>query len=494
MKTNKLKWFWLLITCTGFCFVSCDRSTEPEPAPEPTPNPTQPNNPLLDAERLKVNNFIYSDVKDYYLWTSSMDWSKLTPDTKTDPFAYFEKLRYTSIDQWSTLTDDIDGLLNNFSGIATSYGYELIWGRFSDDTTKLYAIVLFVYPGSPAEQAGLKRGDFIVSLNSNQMNITEKNYMDFYNAPDIILRKAFINEKGALQMDPNPVHMTAVQLYEDPVVKDTIVVKGAHRIGYLCYTNYTVDSEQRLLEVFANFKSKGVTDVVLDLRYNTGGYMHTAELLSSILAPASAVKRKDIFLMNTYNKDVMDYFASMKYDTNEYFTDTLAVNMDLSRLYVLTLNFTASASESTIIGLRPYMDVVKIGKETVGKYYGGSLLSPMILDSRTKQWVIDTTIENWGLYLMMFHYTDRNGYPSFSGGLTPDIYVAENYGKMLPPLGDESDPLFGKAIEQITGQTVGTRAATPSLRSPYSIYDAMLRSPLNGKMIRDFNFDMLKKR
>jgi len=94
----------------------------------------------------------------------------------------------------------------------------------------------------------------------------------------------------------------------------------------------------------------------------------------------------------------------------------------------------------------------------------------------------------------MFHYTDRNGYPSFSGGLTPDIYVAENYGKMLPPLGDESDPLFGKAIEQITGQTVGTRAATPSLRSPYSIYDAMLRSPLNGKMIRDFNFDMLKKR
>ncbi|MDR2231862.1 MAG: hypothetical protein LBE56_01920 [Tannerella sp.] len=488
MKTNNLKWIWLLIACMEFFFVSCEKeivNPEPDPTGQEEPQePEEPGNPLSDEIRLKVNNFIATDVRDYYLWTSTINWSNVVPENEPDPFGFFDKLQYKSTDQWSMLTDDAEGFMNSVDGIATSYGYELIWGTFRDTNT-MFAIVLFVYHDSPAEKAGLKRGDFIVSLNGTEPNITEANYMDLYNSPTISLGRAFITADGNLQMDRNPVNMTAVLLYQDPVVKDTIIVKGSHRIGYLFYSSYTMESEQRLQEVFTDFKNRGVTDVILDLRYNGGGYTHTSQLLSSILAPTSAVERQDIFLIDTWNDEMMSYFKLINEDPNEYFTKTASVNMNLSRLYVLTLPYTASASEATMIGLSPYIDVIQIGEETHGKYYGGALLTPLILDRRINEWVPDTAIENWMLYLMIFRYADKNGDTSFSGGLTPDIYVEETYDFLLPPLGDERDPLLGKAIEQITGQAVSTRSATASLRRPHQINGALLRSPLNGKMISD---------
>jgi C-terminal processing protease CtpA/Prc len=277
--------------------------------------------------------------------------------------------------------------------------------------------------------------------------------------------------------------MDAVTMYEDPVVKDTVVVKGMHKIGYLCYTNYTRESEKRLQEVFTRFKAQGVTDVVLDLRYNGGGYAETSRVLSSMLAPASVVKRKDIFLTQAWNDELTAYFKKEREDTNEYFIDTLSVNMDLSRLYVLTLRFSASASEATMIGLKPYMNVIQIGEATHGKYYGGALLSPMVYDSRQKTWIVDKEIENWLMYLMVYRYADRTGDTSFSGGLIPDYDVEEDYNYALPPLGDDRDPLFGKAIELITGESVRTRS-TQSLPHPHTIDGITLRSPLNGKMIQ----------
>jgi len=469
-KYIKMKKFWIFFVCISMLFISCEKD-------EDGVEPKQP----VSGETLKVNNFIYEDVIDYYLWTSTINPNKFDPKYEPDSYEFFEKLLYKPDDRWSTLTDDAQAFHNLLDGVSTSFGYELIWGRFVNSTAR-YAIVLYVYPGSPAEKAGLKRGDFLVSLDGNK-EITDANYMDLYNASTITLGKAVLSDAGYLVYENNPVFMEAVTMYEDPMVKDTVVVKGAHRIGYLCYTNYTRESEKQLLEVFAKFKLQGVTDIVLDLRYNGGGYAETSRVLSSILAPGAAVKRKDIFLTQTWNDALTAYFKKEGEDMNEYFIDNLPVNMDLSRLYVLTLRFSASASEATMIGLNPYMDVIQIGEATHGKYYGGLLLSPMVYDSRNKKWIADKEIENWLMYLMAYRYADKTGDTSFSGGLIPDYPVEENYSYALPPLGDERDPLFGKAIELITGESVSTRSAQ-SLPHPHKIDGVNLRSPLNGKMIK----------
>ena len=468
MRNKKLEWFLLLMAGVCIFFSSCERETNLDPESIELKKPVTGNT-------LKVNTFIHDYSKELYFWTSTVNWTKMDPKYEPNSFDFFEKLIYKD-DRWSMLTDDAQGFYNVVDGISTSFGYELIWARFSNST--LFAVVLYVYPGTPAEQAGLKRGDFLVSINGAE-DITENNYMDFYNAPSILAGKATLTDSG-LEMD-GLISLTAVSMYEDPVVKDTIVVKGAHKIGYLCYTSYTEESTRRLLEVFSRFKAQGVSDVVLDLRYNGGGYAEVARLLSSILAPAPVVKRKDIFLTQTWNKQCMASFAKDGDDTNEYFMDALPVNMNLSRLYVLTMEYSASASEATIIGLKPYMNVIQIGDTTHGKYYGGGLISPMVFDRGKNDWVVDTQIENWMMYLMLYRYADKNGDTSFSGGLVPDIYAEEDYFPLYP-LGDERDPLFGKAVEMITGAPVQTRAAKGILH-PYAMEAAKLRSPLNGKMI-----------
>ena len=469
MEKKKLKHFILLITGLCFLFFSCEKENNSEPDPDA---PRQP----VSGDTLKVNTFIYEYTKELYLWTSTVDWSKQEPQYEPNPFDFFDKLVYTKEDRWSMLTDDAQGFYNILDGISTSFGYELIWGHFSDHPSR-FAIVLYVYPNSPAEKAGLKRGDFLVSINGLE-DITDDNYMEFYNAPSIVVGKAILTDTGMALDDL--VSMTAVSMYEDPVVMDTVIVKGMHKIGYLFYTSYTLESANRLLEVFADFKANGVSDVVLDLRYNGGGYADVSCLLSSILAPNSVVKQKSVFLTQTWNDFCMAEFAKDGDDMNEYFMDDLSVNMDLSRLYVLTMEYSASASEATIIGLKPYMNVTQIGEPTHGKYYGGGLIQPMVYD-RANGWIVDKQLDNWLMYLMVYRYADKNGDVSFSGGLVPDIDAEEDYFPLYP-LGDERDPLFGKAVEMITGvSSVKTRSLPVPF--PYTIDAAKLRSPLNGKMI-----------
>ena len=466
MKNNYLKWFLPFITCLGFFVVSCEK--ENGLVSDPVSDDTQ-----------RVNTFIHDYTKELYLWTSTVNWDRQHPQYETNSFDFFDKLIYKQDDHWSMLTDDAQGFFNVLDGISTSFGYELIWGRFSDSPS-WFAVVLYVYPDTPAEKAGLKRGDFLVTINGLE-DITDDNRMDFYYASSIIAGKAILTDEG-LKMDYNLIQMNASSIYENPVVKDTVVVKGVHKIGYICYTNYTLESAQRLLEVFADFKAKGVSDVVLDLRYNGGGYADVSCLLSSILAPEQVVKQKDVFLTQTWNEQCMAEFAKDGDDTNEYFMDNLPVNMDLSRLFVLTMEHTASASEATIIGLKPYMNVIQIGEATHGKYYGGWLLRPKVYDRVKNGWIVDKQIENWLLYLMVYRYADKNRDTSFSGGLVPDVYVEEDYFPLYP-LGDERDPLFGKAMEMIAGDPpVKTRAAK-IIPFPYTMEAAKLRSPLTGKMI-----------
>jgi hypothetical protein len=283
--------------------------------------------------------------------------------------------------------------------------------------------------------------------------------------------------------------MVAVKMYENPINTVRIIEKSGHKIGYLCYTDYIDTSERELQNVFAGFMAEGVTDVVLDLRYNGGGYATTAKFISSILAPRSVVKNKEIYLTQKWNNLYNEYWESQDIDNNERFVDTLSVNMDLSRLYVLTTRNTASASEATIIGLKPYMDVVLVGDTTHGKYYGGYVLSVDDYYEGSKGYnkKYYLNISNWGMYVMVYRYANRNGYPDFSGGLAPEQdMLAEESDFDLKPFGDETDPLLGKALAKITGEPyVEKRSFTPENMPPYTVFPEMRsRSSIKGKLVQ----------
>jgi C-terminal processing protease CtpA/Prc len=431
---------------------------------------------LTDPE--KINKFIVDCTQEVYLWESQTDWEKYnnyaTWQAYPDHYTLFDELLYGD-DQWSALTEDVDGLQNSLQGISTTYGYVLIRGKFSNKES-YFAIILYVYPGTPAEKAGLKRGDIIIGMNGG--DITASNYTGLYYSSSISLQLGTVNEKG-ISAAPGSVDMTAVEMYENPVNTVRIIEKNGRKTGYLCYTDYIDTSEPELLDVFAGFQQQGVTDVVLDLRYNGGGLASTAKFLSSILAPHAAVKNRDVYLTQKWNDLYDQYWKEKGRNNSEYFVDTLPVNMNLDHVYVLTTGNTASASEATIIGLKPYMDVILVGDTTHGKYYGGYVLAVDDYYEGSSGYNREQylNVSNWGMYIMVYRYANKNNYPDFSGGLAPDreLLAEEDYFD-LKPFGDETDPLLGKALEKITGEkSVANRSQASASKHlpPYTIFPDM---------------------
>ncbi|MDR2147074.1 MAG: hypothetical protein LBE91_11505 [Tannerella sp.] len=402
-----------------------------------------------ESDTVKVNRFILDYLHQFYLWESETNWNNYEQTYKDykDPHELFDEFIYEK-DYWSWLTDDIDAIFEQVIGVTTSYGYELIRGRFSNTGT-YFAIILYIHPNTPAEKSGLKRGDILVKINDS--DITDSNYNNFYNSSNIKITKGYIGEDNSIYTSNETVSMTAVEMYLNPIVKDSVIIKGNHKIAYLCYTDYQELSDNDLISTFTKYKLQGATDVVLDLRYNGGGSSNSARILSSILAPFTAVRNKDIYLTQKWNNWFTQYWKERGEDLNEYFIDTLSVNMNLKRLFVLTSEFTASASEATILGLMPYLDLIEIGNETAGKYYGGYIYSiPMLYEgSDYKEGYFDA-VSNWGSYAMSYRFDNKNK-SNFEGGILPKIQAEENYFNLFQ-FGDEKDPLLGRALEQITGE------------------------------------------
>ena len=465
MKKRMYAWPALCCLCLVSMLAACSKD-DPKPKPDPQAK-----------VNLKVNEFIYEGMRSEYLWESTIDWAAIDFKKEKDPHAFFKRLIYKD-DRWTSLTDDAEAWNQGFAGVSTTFGLNLRF-TYIGDSDSLLAIVRYVYPGTPADRAGIKRGDFLIKLNGGP--ITVKNYADLYDKPTAVVNRAILKEKK-LSVDPTAIAMTAVEMYQDPILKDTVINKDGHRVGYLCYADYTERSTPRLVEVFTRFKSAGVTDVVLDLRYNGGGYISTARSLCSILAPEAVVKQKERFLFKHWNESYMDYWKS-KGRTNELyetFVDTLGINMNLNRLYILTGEGTASASELTLTGLTPYLDVVQIGDTTHGKFCGGIVLMPKHL-----WWNKDSTyyqeIKNWGMYVMIFKFSNKHK-DEFPRGFAPKYVVNEKLLD-LHPFGDERDPLLGKALELITGKQVAkarSRRIQPALRE---LPIDNPNRPLNGKAI-----------
>jgi hypothetical protein len=142
----------------------------------------------------------------------------------------------------------------------------------------------------------------------------------------------------------------------------------------------------------------------------------------------------------------MDYFKKQGDDMNSYFIPGIPVNLNLNRVFVLATGATASASEATISGLLPYMDVVTIGDATYGKYCGAALLYPM--DNKGNK---DVEIGNWLLSLVVYKFVNAEGYTEFKEGIPADHIVDDTGLLQGIQLGDAADPLVAKALEIMGG-------------------------------------------
>lgn len=429
------------------------------PAP-PSPDPGTSTEVPLKTQR--INRFIVAAMQDRYLWNSGLP-SEIDITSESDPAALFKRLRNPQ-DSWSVLSDNVQQTQGEFTNETRSYGYELTFGKFNN-SENMFAVVLFTYPGSPAAKAGIKRGDIFIRVNN--MEITMNTYTNFYRFPNVSLQYGHL-EGNTIYSATKTTTLTGTEMYLDPVIDYSVIDREGHKIGYLCYSDFVSKSIGRLEEVFSTFQQQQVTDIILDLRYNPGGEVSTMAKLCSMLAPKSAVESHSVLQTRIYNKEYTEYLKQTGTDMSDYFDPSVAVNLNGLPLYTLTESSTASASESLILCLKPYMSVKQVGSSTAGKYCGGSLLQPAV--QQGGQLVPDPEIGNWLLYLMMFKIADVHGQTISPSGLYPDIWASSlTLPELKLPLGDPLDPFMAKAIASITGQPVPARIETKSASPEFTL-------------------------
>ncbi len=442
----------------------------------------------------EVNTFIWSGLHDYYLWTSQV--ANLS-DTKynnsdnlniflnqfTDPQALFTSLlyQYEVVDKWSFMVDDSKTIDDWISGISKTMGYDFMLGRIGD-SDNLFGFVRYVYKNSPAEKAGLKRGDIFVKINDQQLTVS--NYQTLLFATETYtIGFATITDHTISALDKT-MTMTAIEMQENPILKDTIFMNNSQKIGYLVYNGFNSDFDIELNNVIKKFKDANIDQMVLDLRYNGGGSVQSSIYLASMLYGTDKTK---IFAKAQYNALLQDYFVQQYGEStlNNNFvstidaTDTEAATpintLNLQKIYIIVSDNTASASELLINGLRPYMNVKLVGINTVGKYVG----STTIMD-----WDANGNVNPNNSYAMqpiIVKYANSAGVTDFIDGLTPDIIAEEDIANLLP-LGDANETLLSYVLADMQGITIAAKTLKSAQIGFRKIADSHKFQPFSKEM------------
>lgn len=390
-----------------------------------------------------ANVFIYGAMKDYYLWADQMP-SLASTAIKLKPIDYFYTLLYgyDTIDRFSWMDTSATNLTNQLNGINTVLGIK--YSAFYADLSQNNVVfsISYVLKGSAAEAAGLQRGDFIYKVDGKQ--ITVANYQSILQNQNLSIELATY-ANNVFTGTGKTISLTKTTLQTNPILKDTVVEWAGKKVGYLTYIQFLNSFDDSLRAVFTrfkNYKSTGIDELVLDLRFNGGGYVVSSDLLTSLIVKDLPSKVGTVMNKKVYNNA---YTAVLKKETNSdqyFFTNfkTESANLGkLNRVFILTSPGTASASELVINNLKPFMEVILIGEHTYGKNVG----SFTITDSK-KRW-------SFGLQPITFktvNAKDESNYGTVNGFL-PDYLVKDN---IIPfkPFGDPTETYFGKALSIIS--------------------------------------------
>lgn len=358
-----------------------------------------------NADRAAIN-LAWAITQEDYLWYKNLP-VDLNTNAYNDPNALMESIRKYSIepgftdpvDRWSFAIkreewDDIS------SGISGDFGLNIFFKSAND------LRVSYVEPNSPAGRAGIKRAWQIKSVNNNTTIATDDANINrivdaVYNASTVNI--VFTKPDGS---DVN-LSLSAETYQEQPIYLDSIYTVNGKKTGYLVYNSFLgniTNIKSRFSSIFTRFKTGDIQELVVDLRYNGGGYVELQNELANYLVPVAG--NSGIMLKEEFN----DKLAPTD-DTTIYYSKK--GNLDLSRIFFITTKNTASASELLINSLKPYMDVKLVGQTTHGKAVGYA----------------GRTAGDWYAFPVSFRSVNKNDEGNYFSGLPTDATVSDGLDK-----------------------------------------------------------------
>lgn len=448
-------------------------------------NPRKYTSNSTDLENYQAELFDitkYSIPYEYKTGATSPKFSSIVDKTTQNPSA-----------QGRVASVDTEG---NGNDIGVRVGY---YGSQSNFT--LY--VTAVYQNSPAEKAGFVRGDRITKINGTSYG---SNFDGQINAIITALSGNSVTLEGVRGSSGTAFNSTLAKTVfkSSPIYNTRVFTAGSKKIGYLAYARFSIsdNSIAALNSVFNNFSTNGVTDLIIDLRYNGGGYVNTAEHLINLIVPSSA--NGEIMFSEHFNstmqagnakilanQPLLDASGKLQYQNgkivtyndadytvegNTYFVSKTGSLNNIRNVVFIVGPSTASASELVINSLKPHMNVKLVGQTTYGKPVG----------------FFPVTIENkYEVYFSMFESKNALNAGRYYDGLAPDVSDFEvPSGTMMYDFGNPNDNYIAKALNilapgvQVSSTSVNSTMTAAQKQSLILLTKDVIDDKIDG---REFN-------
>jgi carboxyl-terminal processing protease len=461
--------------------------------------------PAYDVFRPRQYTGGKDDLANYNKELFAITRLKIDPST-TKPYEY--RPDDPSIPKYSNIQDIQDknpvAVITSKGSVNTEgNGYDIgiySFGAYgADNSYRLY--VKAVYPGSSAAAKGISRGTEITAINGTKIGSN-------FPAQKALINSMLDNTTTSAKLSGVKTDGTAftetltrTTYKSTPVYKDKIFTVNGKKIGYMAYARFSQltngdsdnPTDDNLDPVFSRFAAAGVTDLIIDLRYNGGGYVNAAEYLVDLIAPSTATGTMYSEYYNPLmqsnkatilsHQPLTDAAGKIRYDSNNkmltyadvsYATeDNMAVFAKkgplsgVKNVVFIVTGGTASASELTINSLKPVVNVKLVGKTTYGKPVG----------------FFPVTIENrYDVYFSMFESKNSKGEGSYYAGFKPDVADngADVFDDAAHDFGDEAESYTSSAINLLAPNAVSTS-------SKATMSTGMQSGNLKGRTLTDYS-------
>lgn len=387
-----------------------------------------------------------------YLWFNEIPTNFYMADF-TSTLDYFDKLKTPATTASGKPKDQFHFTYttaewNALSTASQETGYGVTWAANASKAPRTW-IVAAVEPNSPAASAGLQRGDMLATVDGvDFVNTNTDAGIDTINAGLYPTHSGethrFGLKRGGIAVD---VSLSAAVVTSASVQNAKVIDTPTGKVAYLTFNDFNATAEKQLIDAFTLFQGQGVSDLVIDMRYNGGGLLGiAAELGYMVAGPASANKTFERLIYNSKTApDAPFTFATKAYGfsaPNAVSSGQALPYLGLKHVTVLTTNDTCSASESVINGLRGIdVQVDIVGGATCGKPYGF------------------TPVDNCGTtyFSIEFQGVNAKNFGDYADGFAPTCTVADDFAHGP---GDTSEGLLAAALAYRTGKACPTSRAS----------------------------------